>query len=54
MTDEHFSLHVHSACDKTMFTITMRRLIEVHEIHIDRIPRDVTIELCPKMEQWFL
>ena len=41
----------HSGCKVAEFTVAMRALVEIHEIHIDLVPGDITIILSMKMQQ---
>ena len=34
---------------ESRLAITMRRLVQIHEIHVDRLPRQITIELRMEM-----
>ena len=38
----------------TILTVTMRTLVQIHEIHIDFIVRQLLICLCVKMKQRLL
>jgi len=43
MANHYFPLQPHAAYDKAELTIAMGRLIEVHEIHIDLVPGNITV-----------
>ena len=46
------TLDSHSADNMAIFTVSMCRLILIHEIHINGIIRNLFVELCMKMHQW--
>ena len=46
VSDNHFALDSHTGHDMTVLSVTMRRLVFIHEIHIDGIIWDLFIELC--------
>src|SRR5664279_4009119 len=45
MTYNHFPVQSHPGTDKTELTITVSRLVKIHEIHIDRFPWNVPVKL---------
>ncbi len=40
--------------DKSVLPIPVRRLIQVHKIHIDGIPGDIAVELCVQVQKGLL
>jgi len=54
MTSYYFPTHPHAAHDESKFPVAMRALIEVHEIHINRAPGNITIKLRMQMQNWLL
>ena len=46
MAYHYFPIFAHAAYHKTKFAVTMCRLIQVHEIHINRSPWNFSIVLC--------
>ena len=53
MTRYHFPVQSHTCHDKSKLTVAMCTLIQVHKIHIDFTPGNITVKLCMKMQQWF-
>ena len=51
MSDHNLSLDAHTAHDMTILTVTMGRLVLVHEVHVNRIIRYLLIKLCVEMHQ---
>ncbi len=54
VTNNYLALFAHAGTDKSEFPVTMCGLIQIHKIHINRIPGDVAIELGMQMDKWFL
>ena len=54
MTDDDFAIEAHARVDEPRFAVAVRRLIEVHEIHVDGVPRQLAIELGVEMEERLL
>src|SRR6266480_4908040 len=50
--DDHFPPHASPAGEKTKLAIAVCRLIEVHEVHVDRRPWQLAVELGMKMHKW--
>ena len=40
VTDDHFAVDAHPRADEAEFAVAVRRLVQVHEIHVDRRPRE--------------
>ena len=51
MADDHFPRLVQPRADVAELAVAVRRLVEVHEVHVDRVPRQITIELRVQMGQ---
>lgn len=51
ISGDYFSRNAQSRSDKTVFAVAVGRLINIHEIHVDFIPRNVPVKLGMKMEQ---
>ena len=51
-SDDHFPPHPSPAGEKTELAIAVRRLIQVHEVHVDRRPWQLAVELRMKMHKW--
>ena len=54
VTYNDLTCHTHASTDMSELDITMCRLVEVHEVHVDRIPRKVSIILSVEMKQRLL
>ena len=53
VADDHLALNAHAGHDVAILTVAVCGLVLVHEIHIDRIVRNLFVELCMKMKQRF-
>ena len=53
MADDHFSRFAHPRTDVAELAAPVCRLVQIHEIHIDRRPRNISIELRVQMGQRF-
>lgn len=51
VADDHLSTETQARVDEARLAVAVRRLIEVHEIHVDGSPRQVAVELGVKMEE---
>ena len=51
---DHLTIDTQATSNESKLTITVGRLIQVHEIHIDLGPWQIAIELSMQMGQWFL
>ena len=45
MAGHNLALKAHAGVHETAFAVTMRSLVEIHEIHVDGFPREVAIKL---------
>ena len=53
VADNDFPVHMKAAENVSEFPVTVCGLILVHEIHVDGVIRNLPVELCMQMEQWF-
>jgi hypothetical protein len=53
MTCHDLPGQAHSRVQEARLPISMRRLVKIHEIHVDGIPRQVAIELGVQMQERF-
>lgn len=51
---DHLARRTQPRADKAVLAVAVRRLIEIHEIHVDLFVRDLTIVLRGKMTPWLL
>ena len=51
VTYDYFSLDSHSGNNVAIFSVTMCRLILIHEVHINGIIWNLTVKLCMKVHQ---
>jgi len=54
VADNDLSRSPKSCVDKSVLPIPVRRLIQVHKIHIDGIPGDIAVELCVQVQKGLL
>ena len=54
VTYYNFTCYTHTSTDMSELDITMCRLVEVHEVHVDRIPRKLSIILSVEVKQRLL
>ena len=54
MSYDNFTVLTHPGTDMAEFAVAMSRLVQVHEVHIHRIPRNFLIILCMEMQQRLL
>ena len=54
VTDNHLAAEPHPRVQEARLAVAMRGLVEVHEIHVDRAPRQVAVELGVEMGKRFL
>ena len=52
-TNDYFAVDPQAAHDETVLAIAVRRLIHVHEIHVDRAPRQIAVVLRVQMADRF-
>ena len=51
MTDDHLARFSHAAADIAEFAVAMGRLVQIHEVHVDRRPGQVPVELGVEMHE---
>ena len=51
MADDHFAGLPQPRADVAELAIAVRRLVQVHEVHVDRVPGQIAIELRVQMGQ---
>ena len=51
MSDHDLALDAHAAHDMAVLPVSVRGLVLVHEVHIDRVVRDLLVELCVEVHQ---
>ena len=54
MTDDHLAIEAQAAADETKLAVAMRGLVQVHEIHVNGRPGDLTVVLRVQMQERFL
>jgi len=54
VADDNFAREAHARVDEPGLAVAVGGLVEVHEIHVDRAPREVAIELGVEVEERFL
>src|ERR1700728_4855638 len=54
MADDDLTRDTHAGVDETRLPVAVRRLVQVHEVHVDRIPREITTELGVEMDERLL
>src|SRR5690606_36106718 len=54
MTGNDLAIDAQFGNDMAEFTIAVGTLVKVHEIHVDGVPRNITVVLRMEMQQWFL
>src|SRR3954470_3967183 len=54
MADNDLAFDLKTAAHEAEFTVAVRRLIRVHEIHINPVPWDVAVKLGMKMQKRLL
>ena len=51
MAHDDFAGQTHARVHEARLPVAMRRLVQVHEVHVDRVPGKVTIELGMEMRE---
>ena len=51
VADHHFAAHVETGADVAKLAVAVGALVEVHEVHVHRIPGYLGIVLCVEVEQ---
>jgi hypothetical protein len=54
MADDHLARKTHAGVNETRFPVAVRGLVEVHEVHVDRVPGQVATELGMEMDKRLL
>ena len=54
MADDDFTRETHARVNEARLPVAMRRLVQVHEVHVDRVPGQVTTELGMEMHERLL
>src|SRR5690606_41365612 len=54
MTGHYFSFQTHPRHHESKLSISMSTLVQVHKVHIDRVPWNISIELGMQMQQRLL
>ena len=54
MADDDFARETHAGVNEARLPVAMRGLVQVHEVHVDRVPGQVAIELGVKMDERLL
>ena len=54
MADDDLARETHAGVDEARLPVAVRGLVQVHEVHVDRVPGQVTIELGVKMDERLL
>ena len=50
----HLAWNAHTGADMTELDVAMSRLVEVHEVHVDSVPRQLGVVLGVEVEQRLL
>ena len=51
MPHDHLASQAHPCAEIAELPIAVCRLVQIHEVHVDRRPRDVTVELRVQMDE---
>ena len=54
ITHDNFAADTHTGADVSELAVAMSRLVEVHKVHVHRVPRNFAVELRMQMEERFL
>ena len=54
MADDDLAREAHPRVNEAELPVAVRGLVEIHEVHVDRVPREVTIELRVEMHERLL
>ena len=54
VTNDNLAGNTHAAADVTEFDVTVSRLVEVHEVHVNSVPRQLGVVLGVEVEQRLL
>jgi hypothetical protein len=54
VADDDLARQAHARVDEPGLAVAVRRLVEVHEVHVDRVPRQLGVELRVQMRERLL
>ena len=54
VANNHLSRNTHTCADVSELDVAVSRLVEVHEVHIYSLPRELCIILCMEVEERLL
>ena len=54
MADDDLARETHAGVDEARLPVAVRRLVQVHEVHVDRVPGQITTELGMEMDERLL
>ena len=54
MADDDFARQTHARVDEARLAVAVSRLVQVHEVHVDRVPRQIAIELGVEVHERLL
>ena len=54
MADDDLARETHASVNEARLPVAVRGLVQVHEVHVDRVPREVTTELGMEMDERLL
>ncbi len=54
VTYNYLSRDAHTGADVTELDVAVGRLVEVHEVHVDVLPRQLSVVLCMEVEERLL
>jgi hypothetical protein len=54
MTDHDRAIHAQARADEPVLPVAVGRLVQVHEIHVDLVPRQLAVELRVQVRQRLL
>ena len=50
----HLAGYTHASADVAELDVAVSRLVEVHEVHVDGLPRNLGVVLCVEVEEGLL
>ena len=54
MAEDDLTTNSHTRKDEAKLAVTVSRLVEVHEVHVDSVPRNLEVMLSGELQQWLL
>lgn len=54
MSDDDFAGNAETGSDMAVFSVTVGGLVQVHEVHVHRFPRNIAVKLRMQMKQRLL